>query len=42
MEAANIPEHAAENLVLGEKAARRAVALKPNSAEAVDCASAEA
>ena len=35
MEAANIAEHGPENLVLGEKAARKAVALKPNSAETV-------
>ena len=35
MEAANIPENAAANLSLGEKAARRAVALKPNSADAL-------
>ena len=33
MEAANIPDNAAANLVAGEKAARRAVALKPNSAD---------
>jgi eukaryotic-like serine/threonine-protein kinase len=35
MEAANIPENAADNLATGEKAARRAVALKPNSADAL-------
>ena len=35
MEAANIPENAADNLAAGEKAARRAVALKPNSADAL-------
>jgi serine/threonine-protein kinase len=35
MEAANIPENAAANLILGEKAARRAVALKPGCADAV-------
>ena len=35
MEAANITENAAENLVAGEKAARHAVALKPNSPDAL-------
>ena len=35
MEAANIPENAAANLALGEKAARRAVTLKPNSPDAL-------